>query len=106
LKKLDSEAKTGGNRGFYLAIPPMLCETVARRFDEVGLAREKQDGSGRSRIVVEKPFGRDLETAVALNRSLHECFEEHQIYRIDHYLAKETVQNILIFRFANSIDCQ
>jgi glucose-6-phosphate 1-dehydrogenase len=103
LKKLDSETKTVGNRVFYLAIPPMLYETVALRLGEAGLARENQDGCGWSRIVVEKPFGRDLETAIALNRSLHECFEEHQIYRIDHYLAKETVQNILIFRFANSI---
>ena len=81
----------------------MLYETVARHLGEAGLAGEKQDGSGWSRLVVEKPFGRDLETAIALDRSLRECFEEHQIYRIDHYLAKETVQNILIFRFANSI---
>ena len=103
LKKLDGERKTGGNRIFYLAIPPMLYETVARHLGEAGMAGEKRDGSGWSRIVVEKPFGRDLITAVALDLSLRECFEEHQIYRIDHYLAKETVQNILIFRFANSI---
>jgi glucose-6-phosphate 1-dehydrogenase len=103
LKKLDKDRETGGNRVFYLAIPPMFYESVARHLGEAGLAKEKQDGHGWSRIVVEKPFGRDLETAIALDRSLRECFEEHQIYRIDHYLAKETVQNILIFRFANSI---
>lgn len=103
LGKLDQEGKTGGNRIFYLAIPPMLYETVASHLGEAGLAGEKQGGSGWSRIVVEKPFGRDLETAIALDRSLRESFGEHQIYRIDHYLAKETVQNILIFRFANSI---
>ncbi len=103
LKKLDSERQTGGNRVFYLAIPPMLYETVARHIGKAGLAGENQDGGGWSRIVVEKPFGRDLQTAVTLNRSLRESFEERQIYRIDHYLAKETVQNVLIFRFANSI---
>jgi glucose-6-phosphate 1-dehydrogenase len=103
LQKLDSQRETGGNRVFYLAIPPMLYETVARHLGKAGMAREEQDGGGWSRIVVEKPFGRDLETAVTLDRALRESFEERQIYRIDHYLAKETVQNILIFRFANSI---
>ena len=103
LKKLDNVSKTGGNRVYYLAIPPILYETVVRHLGEAGMAGEEQDGSGWSRIVVEKPFGRDLETAIALDGSLRQCFEEHQIYRIDHYLAKETVQNILIFRFANSI---
>jgi glucose-6-phosphate 1-dehydrogenase len=103
LKKLDSERKTRGNRVFYLAIPPILYETVAGHLGKAGMAKEEQDGGGWSRIVVEKPFGRDLETAIALDRSLRETFEERQIYRIDHYLAKETVQNILIFRFANSI---
>jgi glucose-6-phosphate 1-dehydrogenase len=103
LQKLGRDRKTWGNRIFYLAIPPTLYETVARRLGEAGLAGDKHDGGGWSRIVVEKPFGRDLETAIALDRFLRECFEEHQIYRIDHYLAKETVQNVLIFRFANSI---
>lgn len=103
LKKLDSESNTGGSRVFYLAIPPMLYETVVCRLGEAGMAAEEQDAGRWSRIVVEKPFGRDLETAIALDGSLRQYFEEHQIYRIDHYLAKETVQNILIFRFANSI---
>jgi glucose-6-phosphate 1-dehydrogenase len=103
LKELDSEYGTKGNRIFYFAIPPSLYETVATRLGETGLAKEGEDGNGWSRIVVEKPFGRDLESAVNLDRMLHEYFKEHQIFRIDHYLAKETVQNILIFRFANSI---
>jgi glucose-6-phosphate 1-dehydrogenase len=103
LQKLEKDGGTGGNRIFYLALPPMLYETVARNLGLAGLAKENEDGRGWSRIVVEKPFGRDLETAVTLDRSLLESFEEHQIYRIDHFLAKETVQNVLIFRFANSI---
>ncbi|HQN20361.1 MAG TPA: glucose-6-phosphate dehydrogenase, partial [Syntrophobacteraceae bacterium] len=103
LEELDRASKTGGNLIFYLAIPPDLYETVARNLGQTGLAEEGREGGGWSRLVVEKPFGRDLETAIALDRSLRECFEEHQIFRIDHYLAKETVQNILIFRFANSI---
>jgi glucose-6-phosphate 1-dehydrogenase len=102
LKELEGARMTRGNRIFYLALPPILYETVARRLGEAGLAAEEQ-GSGWSRLVVEKPFGRDLETATVLDRSLRESFQEHQIYRIDHYLAKETVQNVLIFRFANSI---
>ena len=103
LKQLDRECKTGGNRIYYLAIPPILYETVVRHLGEAGLAREAHADGGWSRVVVEKPFGRDLASAVALDRCLREGFEEHQIYRIDHYLAKETVQNVLIFRFANSI---
>jgi glucose-6-phosphate 1-dehydrogenase len=103
LNRLDEEAKTGANKIFYLAIPPMFYEPVARNLHQAGLNRENQGGHGWSRIVVEKPFGRDLESAITLDRSLRKSFQEHQIYRIDHYLAKETVQNILIFRFANSI---
>ena len=70
---------------------------------KAGLAAENQNGRGWSRIVVEKPFGRDLKTAIELDQSLHEHFQEDQIFRIDHYLAKETVQNVLMLRFANSI---
>ncbi|MFC1883950.1 glucose-6-phosphate dehydrogenase [Thermodesulfobacteriota bacterium] len=103
LKELDSEYGTKGNRIFYFAIPPSLYETVATMLGESGLAKEGGSVNGWSRIVVEKPFGRDLETAVNLDGILHEYFKEHQIFRIDHYLAKETVQNILMFRFANSI---
>jgi len=100
---LDQARGTGGNRIFYLAIPPSLYETTAQNIGKAGLSAEKKEGLGWSRIVVEKPFGRDLETAIALDRRLHEHFTEHQIFRIDHYLAKETVQNILMFRFANAL---
>lgn len=103
LKKLDEQSGTGGNRIIYLAIPPTLYETTARMLGKVGLTTEGENGNGWSRIVVEKPFGRDLKTAIALDQALHEYFREHQIFRIDHYLAKETVQNILMFRFANAI---
>ena len=70
---------------------------------QTGLSAEGANGNGWSRIVVEKPFGRDLGTAIDLNQTLHESFQEHQIYRIDHYMAKETVQNMLMFRFCNAI---
>jgi glucose-6-phosphate 1-dehydrogenase len=103
LKELDEKSGTGGNRIIYFAIPPTLYKPTARMLGSVGLAAEGENGNGWSRIVVEKPFGRNLETAMVLDQSLHEFFKEHQIFRIDHYLAKETVQNILMFRFANAI---
>lgn len=89
-----------GNRLFYLATPPTVYAALARNLGAAGLAREER---GFARIVVEKPFGRDLDSARALDAALHEHFAEHQIFRIDHYLAKETVQNILLLRFANAI---
>jgi len=103
LHDLDREQKTGGNRIFYLAVPPTLYPVVAKKIGEAGLAKEGKEGNGWARIVVEKPFGRDLQTALDLDRVLHKSFKENQIFRIDHYLAKETVQNILMFRFANTI---
>jgi glucose-6-phosphate 1-dehydrogenase len=103
LKELDREYGTSGNRLFYCAIPPSLYKSTAQMLGKAGLSREGEDRNGWSRIVVEKPFGRDLETAIDLDRSIHEYFKEHQVFRIDHYLAKETVQNILMFRFANAI---
>ncbi len=102
LQDLDTSRGTRGNRIFYLAIPPRIYRTTARMIGQAGLAGE-EEGKGWSRIVVEKPFGHDLDSAVDLDASLHEFFQEHQIFRIDHYLAKETVQNILMFRFANAI---
>jgi glucose-6-phosphate 1-dehydrogenase len=98
----EIEAARGGptNRVFYCATPPSLYDDIIGNFGEAGLA---QAPDGWTRIVVEKPFGRDLESARALNRQLTSVFEEEQIYRIDHYLGKETVQNILVFRFANGI---
>jgi glucose-6-phosphate 1-dehydrogenase len=84
---------------FYLAIRPEDFMPVVNRLDEAGL----NSGHGRHRIVVEKPFGRDLATAEALNRELHQHFGEDQVYRIDHYLGKETVQNLTVLRFANTL---
>ena len=103
LKELDKEHGTGWNRVFYLAIPPSLYKSTAQMLGKAGLSGESERGNCWARIVVEKPFGRNLDTAIDLDRSLHEHFQEHQIFRIDHYLAKETVQNILMFRFANAI---
>ena len=90
----------GPNVLFYLAVPPALFGTVASHLAEAGLTRESE---GWRRLVVEKPFGYDLATARELNRELAKGLTESQIYRIDHYLGKETVQNILAFRFANGI---
>jgi glucose-6-phosphate 1-dehydrogenase len=88
------------NRLFYCATPPSLYDDIIQHLGESGLAREQD---GWTRIVVEKPFGHDAKTARELNRQLAAAFREEQIYRIDHYLGKETVQNILVFRFANGI---
>ena len=101
VESLDRRYRIGGNKIFYLALPPTLYETVAQMIGEAGLNRENE--SSWARMVVEKPFGRDLKTAEDLDRNLHRYFSEHQIFRIDHYLAKETVQNVLMFRFANAI---
>ncbi len=106
LTDFDSPDKSGGatagNRIYYLATIPSLFGEVAR-----GLARHGLNNPGPggkfARLVIEKPFGRDLETARALDETLHACFDETQIYRIDHYMGKETVQNVLALRFANSI---
>ncbi|KUJ78569.1 glucose-6-phosphate dehydrogenase [Ruegeria profundi] len=84
-------------RAFYLSVGPNLFSNIAQRLDENGLATPD------SRIVVEKPFGHDLASAKSLNEGLRACFKEHQIYRIDHYLGKETVQNLMALRFANSL---
>jgi glucose-6-phosphate 1-dehydrogenase len=91
------------NRLFYLAVPPAQYVTIIRDLGEAGLSDEGENWSGWSRVIIEKPFGRDLQSAQELNRHIQEYSREHQIYRIDHYLAKETVQNILMFRFANTI---
>jgi glucose-6-phosphate 1-dehydrogenase len=103
LKDLDKKRGTRGNRIFYLALPPTLYQPVIQMLGQAGLGNERKNDNGWSRVVIEKPFGRDLKTAVELNRSIGRYFKEHQVFRIDHYLAKETVQNILMFRFANAI---
>ena len=92
---------TGGSVLFYLSTPPSLFGEIVRRLGEAGLARE--EGAAWRRVVIEKPFGHDLDSARALNGEIAQVLDERQIYRIDHYLGKETVQNILIFRFANGI---
>ncbi len=91
---------TTDNCLFYLATPPTLYPIIVEQLGRAGLNRAKRDWT---RLIVEKPFGRDLESARALNDQVHQAFEESQIYRIDHYLGKETVQNLLAFRFANAI---
>ena len=100
LPQLEKKHQTGGNRIVYLAIPPTLYEQVILNLGLIGLSRE---ATGYTHVVIEKPFGRDLNSARKLNGVLRNSFEEKQIFRIDHYLALETVQNILMFRFANSI---
>jgi glucose-6-phosphate 1-dehydrogenase len=99
INELEKKWKISANRIFYMAVPPFFFKVIARRIGSSGLAKNKD----LSRIVVEKPFGRDLESARELNDLLHSIFDECQIYRIDHYLGKETVQNILAFRFANAL---
>ncbi len=91
----------GQNVVFNLAVTPTLFGTVAGQLGAAGLLAETADGYRR--VIIEKPFGRDLETARDLNNTLHQVLRESQIYRIDHYLGKETVQNIMVFRFANMI---
>ena len=101
LNKLDAKRGTEGNRIFYLSSSPSLFSTIVERLGEAGMS-EEEDG-GYARLVVEKPFGRDLESARELNKDIRRYFEERQIYRIDHYLGKDTVQNILALRFSNGI---
>ena len=101
LAELDARRGTGGNRVFYLATPPESYSEIIHQLGAHGLSRSPN--GGWTRIIVEKPFGRDLMSARELNNQLLAVFDEPQVYRIDHYLGKETVQNILIFRFANGI---
>ncbi|MGD2165623.1 MAG: glucose-6-phosphate dehydrogenase [Anaerolineae bacterium] len=96
----ESTSDGGGNVLFYLAVPPTLYTMIVERLGQAGLNRSN---AGWRRVIVEKPFGHDLASARRLNEQLHTVFDESQIYRIDHYLGKETVQNIMSFRFANAI---
>src|SRR6266542_2601602 len=105
LAAVDREKGTAGNRIFYLATPPETFAVILRNLREAGLiyrAAPEEEGPW-SRVVIEKPFGRDLASARELNHLVAESLDETQTFRIDHYLGKETVQNILVFRFANSI---
>ncbi|MGA7468886.1 MAG: glucose-6-phosphate dehydrogenase [Mycobacterium sp.] len=101
LEKLDAERGTGGNHGFYLAIPPKSFPSVCEQLSKAGLAHP-QEGSWR-RVVIEKPFGHDLDSARELNHVVNSVFPEESVFRIDHYLGKETVQNIMALRFANQL---
>jgi glucose-6-phosphate 1-dehydrogenase len=103
-KLLDLEGRhgTGGNRLFYLATPPGVFPTIVRHLRDAGLLHAP-GGAPWSRVVIEKPFGRDLDSARELNRLIAGALDESQVFRIDHYLGKETVQNILVFRFGNAI---
>jgi glucose-6-phosphate 1-dehydrogenase len=108
LERIDRDRGTAGNRLFYLAVPPNLYPEIVRHLGAAGRAAtgsERKTGSKRgwSRVIVEKPFGSDLASARKLNRELREEFDERQIYRIDHYLGKETVQNLSVFRFGNGL---
>ena len=103
INQLDQEGKTDGNRLFYLATPPSFFPVIVKHLGTAGLAEAKEPEKTWTRIVLEKPFGRDRESAQELNRTVTRVFHEDQIYRIDHYLGKETVQNLLVFRFANGI---
>src|SRR5579863_8909262 len=102
LEALDGEGQLGGNRLFYLATPPEVYEHVIEQLGRAGLAKSK-NGESWTRIIIEKPFGRDGASARDLNAKVLRVFEEQQVYRIDHYLGKETVQNLLVLRFGNGI---
>jgi glucose-6-phosphate 1-dehydrogenase len=102
LNELDGEGQLGGNRLFYLATPPEVYPHVIEQLNNAGLTKPKAEKSW-TRIIIEKPFGRDQASARELNSKVLAAFDESQVYRIDHYLGKETVQNMLVFRFGNGI---
>ncbi len=99
LSELDDERGTRGNRVFYLSVAPRFFAEATQQLGDAGML----DDPAKQRLVIEKPFGRDLSSAQSLNRVVQQVCHESQIYRIDHYLGKETVQNLLVFRFANAI---
>ncbi len=103
LGRLDRERGTCGNRLFYLATPPSFFPVIVKHLGATGLAKPQVPGRSWTRIILEKPFGRSLATAQDLNQVVTGVFDENQVYRIDHYLGKETVQNLVVFRFANGI---
>ena len=108
LDRIDRDRGTSGNRLFYLAVPPNLYPEIVQQLDRAGLAvsgAHRASGSKRgwTRVIVEKPFGYDLDSARTLNREIADVFDEDQVYRIDHYLGKETVQNLAVFRFGNGL---
>jgi glucose-6-phosphate 1-dehydrogenase len=102
LEEVDREQNSRGNHLFYLATQPSAFAEIVTQLGRVGLDHERHDGGWR-RVVIEKPFGHDLDSAIRLNREVGKVFRERQVYRIDHYLGKETVRNLLVFRFGNGI---
>jgi glucose-6-phosphate 1-dehydrogenase len=102
LDAIDEDCGTRGNRIYYLATQPSQFAEIVAQLGRVGLDHERHDGGWR-RVVIEKPFGHDLDSARRLNREVGKVFRESQVYRIDHYLGKETVRNLLVFRFGNGI---
>src|SRR5580693_8922121 len=103
LEELDRTNGTRGNRIYYLAVPPSAFRMVNDNLAKAGLVHDPEDVTKYSRIIIEKPFGRDLASGDALNADLHRVFHERPIFRIDHYLGKETVQNLVAMRFGNAI---
>jgi glucose-6-phosphate 1-dehydrogenase len=101
IEEVDARHKCQGNKFFYLAVAPRFFAAIVQQLGTVGLTKE--DNSHWTRVIVEKPFGHDLESAKQLNAELKKVLNENQIYRIDHYLGKETVQNVMVFRFTNNI---
>ncbi|HSG80571.1 MAG TPA: glucose-6-phosphate dehydrogenase [Acidimicrobiia bacterium] len=99
IRAVESRHDLPGNRAFYLALPPSVFPVAIGRLIDAGL----DDGPGWTRLVVEKPFGHDLASARELNEAIHTGFDESQVFRIDHYLGKDTVQNLLVFRFTNPL---
>jgi glucose-6-phosphate 1-dehydrogenase len=102
LDEIDRDSHLGGNRLFYLATPPDVYPHIIKRLGEAGLAKPAT-GKSWTRIIIEKPFGHNLASSKELNQTVLGVFDESQVYRIDHYLGKQTVQNLLVFRFGNGI---
>src|SRR6266446_2848028 len=100
-KYSSTKINPGGNRFFYLAVAPRFFSPIVKQLGQAGLTKE--ENGQWARVIVEKPFGHDLQSARQLNEELKQVLNENQIYRIDHYLGKETVQNVLVFRFSNNI---
>ena len=103
LEKIEADLKLRANRIFYLAIPPASIAAAVEGLRKAGLVQPQAGNGPFSRLIVEKPIGNDLDSAREINATVARVFDESQIFRIDHYLGKETVQNLLVLRFANSI---
>src|SRR5262249_12335288 len=103
LDAIDQQFGIPGSRIYYLAIPPQVVATCSEQLKAAGMIRDPAEPHAFTRVIVEKPIGRDLQSARQANAALARSFDEGQTYRIDHYLGKETVQNLLVLRFANSI---